>query len=109
MDMDIYLRFGLALAFVIGLIGFIGWLARRYGVGGGRISAKGGRQRRIGVVEVHPLDAKRRLVLVRRDGIEHLLLIGPGRDLVVETGIEPAEPVTAFAKLVEAPQPEAAQ
>lgn len=106
MDLDVYLRFGLALAFVVGLIAFIGWLARRYGVGGGRISTKGGRQRRIGVVEVQPLDAKRRLVLIRRDGVEHLLLIGPGRDLVVESGIAPAGDAPDFAELVKEPAAE---
>jgi flagellar protein FliO/FliZ len=103
MDLDVYLRFALALAFVVGLIGFIGWLARRYGVGGGRIAAKGGRQRRIGVVEVQPLDAKRRLVLIRRDGVEHLLLCGPGRDLVVETGIAGGQAEQPFAELVKEP------
>lgn len=108
MDLDIYLRFALALAFVIGLIGFIGWLARRYGVGGNRISAKGGRVRRLSVVEVQPLDAKRRLVLIRRDGTEHLLLCGQGRDIVVESNIRPEDAVPAFAKLVEEPAAEAA-
>ena len=38
------------------------------------------------------VDAKRRLVLVRRDDVEHLILLGPASDLVVERGIAmPAE------------------
>jgi flagellar protein FliO/FliZ len=36
---------------------------------------------------VLPLDGKRRLVLLKRDGVEHLLLIGLTTDVVVETGI----------------------
>ncbi len=33
------------------------------------------------------LDAKRRLVLIRRDNKEHLLLLGPDGDTVIETDI----------------------
>lgn len=109
MDLDTYFRFALALAFVVGLIGFIGWLARRYGVGGGRITAKGGRHRRLSVVEVQPLDAKRRLVLIRRDDVEHLLLVGQGRDVVVEAGITAAAGTPAFAELVKEPAAETVQ
>jgi flagellar protein FliO/FliZ len=109
MDLDLYLRFALALGFVIGLIGLIGWLARRYGVGGNRISAKGGKLRRLSVIEVQPLDAKRRLVLIRRDGTEHLLLCGQGRDIVVESNIRSEEDIPAFAKLVQEPAMEAVQ
>jgi hypothetical protein len=39
------------------------------------------------VVEAATIDAKRRLVLVRRDEVEHLLLIGGGTDLVIEHAI----------------------
>ncbi len=42
---------------------------------------------RLGISEYHVLDEQRRLVIVRRDGVEHLLLIGGGEDLVVETNI----------------------
>ncbi len=37
------------------------------------------------------IDGGRKLVLIRRDDVEHLLLIGGPIDLVIETGI-PAEP-----------------
>jgi flagellar protein FliO/FliZ len=50
--------------------------------------ARGG-DRRLSVVEITPIDARRRLVLVRRDDREHLLLLGIGQDLVIEAGIEP--------------------
>lgn len=42
---------------------------------------------RIGVVEAAQVDGSRRLVLVRRDNVEHLLLLGGDGDLVIETGI----------------------
>ncbi|MBL8908903.1 MAG: hypothetical protein JNM20_19690 [Rhizobiales bacterium] len=52
---------------------------------GGRV--RGRRGTRLGVSEYYEVDKTRRLVLVRRDGIEHLLMIGGERDLVIETGI----------------------
>jgi flagellar biogenesis protein FliO len=42
---------------------------------------------RLGISEYHVVDEQRRLVLVRRDGVEHLLLIGGGQDVVVEASI----------------------
>jgi len=42
---------------------------------------------RVGVVEFTPIDGNRRLVLVRRDNVEHLLLLSGEGDLVIESGI----------------------
>lgn len=44
---------------------------------------------RIEVIEVAPFDAKRRLVLIRRDNVEHLVLTGGPVDVVIENGITP--------------------
>ncbi len=90
-----YLRFAAALVFVLALIGASGWLLRRLHSHG--LAGRAGRGvRRLAVVEGLVLDARRRLVLVRRDRVEHLLLLGPDRDLVIETRIaapeEPEEP-----------------
>jgi len=60
-------------------------------------SIKGRRGSRLGISEYHEIDKSRRLVLIRRDGVEHLLLIGGDRDLVIETGIG-AEPERAAAR-----------
>jgi flagellar protein FliO/FliZ len=57
------------------------------------------RMRRLGFIERAYLDGGRKLLLVRRDDVEHLILIGGPIDLVVETGIEvEAYPATAAAK-----------
>lgn len=45
------------------------------------------RQPRLAVLDAAPVDARRRLVLVRRDSVEHLILIGGPTDLVIESGI----------------------
>lgn len=75
-----------ALVFVLGLIGALAVLARRFGLGY-QTASRRGRQRRLSIVEVMPVDAKRRLVLLRRDATEHLLLLGTGSELLVEAGI----------------------
>lgn len=55
---------------------------------------RGGRNRqpRLAVLDAAAVDARRRLVLVRRDDVEHLILIGGPTDLVVESRI--GAPVT---------------
>ncbi len=50
------------------------------------------RQLRLGFVESYDLDGERRLMLVRRDNVEHLLMIGGPNDLLVEAGIMRVEP-----------------
>lgn len=93
--MDVqYVRFILALLFVLGLIGLLAFLLRRFGLGGIRISpafrSKGrNAERRLAVVEVATVDARHRLVLVRRDNVEHLVLLGSNSDLVIESNIVP--------------------
>ena len=84
MDLVSGLRFVLALLVVLGLIAALAWVLRRYGAG--RVTMGSGKGR-LGVVEATHIDAKRRLVLIRRDGTEHLLLLGPTSETVVETGI----------------------
>ena len=46
-----------------------------------------GRAPRLGVVDVFGLDGQRQLVIVRRDNVEHLLLLGGPNDIVVEPNI----------------------
>ena len=86
MDLDAYIRFVFALIFVVSLIGVLAYAIKRYGQGG-RMMRKIGGRRRLSVVEMMPLDGKRRLVLVRRDDREHLLVVGATGETVVERGI----------------------
>lgn len=94
MDLDVYFRFLLALVFVLGLIAALAWAARRFGLGGNLMPMKG-RSGRLAVTESLMLDAKRRLVLIRRDDREHLVLIGPAGETVIETGIAGAQPAAS--------------
>lgn len=55
----------------------------------GGINLLGGRGRdvRLAIIDAAPIDQKRRIVLVRRDGVEHLIMIGGPNDVVIEQGI----------------------
>ena len=57
----------------------------------------GRRGQRLGISEYHELDKTRRLVLIRRDNVEHLILIGGPQDLVVESGITLAGLASSYA------------
>lgn len=80
-------NFILAFVFVLALIGLAAWLVRRFG--GSRLGANTGRGRmpRLAVIDAAAVDGRRRLVLVRRDNVEHLLMIGGPSDIVVEPNI----------------------
>ncbi len=90
MDAPDLLRALFALALTLGLIGVAAVLARRYGPSAlFRMQQTTRAQRRLAVVETLMLDPARRLVLVRCDGQERLLLLGEGRML---GEVSPAKP-----------------
>lgn len=88
MDVIDLLRYVSALALVLGLLGTAFIAARKYGLAG--IVAPQG-ARRLSVAESLMLDARHKLLLVRRDGIEHLIVLGPQGAVPLETHIS-AEP-----------------
>jgi len=65
---------------------------------------------RLAVIEFAAVDQKRRLVLIRRDDVEHLIMTGGPVDVVVETGIRAPEaaerPQTAEAFQAQQPMME---
>jgi flagellar protein FliO/FliZ len=90
-EMPLAVRFFLAFLIVLGLIGAAAWAVRRFGSArlGGAVR---GRQPRLAVIDYASVDARRRLVLVRRDNVEHLVMIGGPTDVVVESNIVRAVP-----------------
>jgi flagellar protein FliO/FliZ len=80
-------QFFLAFVIVLGLIGATAWAVRRFGAG--RLGGTGirGRQPRLAVVDYASVDGRRRLLLIRRDNVEHLVMIGGPTDVVVESNI----------------------
>lgn len=83
--MDQYLKVILAFIFVIGLICLLAYFLRRF-AGTSFVLGQGAEKKRsLTILEIQPLDSKRRLVLVKRDNKKHLLLLGVGSDVVVES------------------------
>lgn len=60
-------------------------------------------ERRLDVVEQANVDGRRRLVIIRRDDVEHLIMTGGPVDVVIETGIQPRR-TRGGGEVVEAPQ-----
>lgn len=81
------LWFFIAFVIVLALIGAAAWLVRRFGGSGIGSNASRGRMPRLAVIDAAAVDGRRRLVLVRRDNVEHLLMIGGPTDVVVEPNI----------------------
>jgi hypothetical protein len=94
-------------AVVLALIAIVYWLVRRFGamrIGGiGRT-----RVPRLALVDALAIDSRRRLLLVRRDSVEHLVLIGGPTDLVVEPQIVRARQKAVAPQVTAVPsQPQA--
>ncbi|MBN8968708.1 MAG: flagellar biosynthetic protein FliO [Rhizobiales bacterium] len=81
------LQIFIAILIVLALIGAVAWLVRRFSGGSIGSGSARGRMPRLAVIDAAAVDGRRRLVLVRRDNVEHLLMIGGPTDVVVELNI----------------------
>ncbi|MBR0696277.1 flagellar biosynthetic protein FliO [Bradyrhizobium lablabi] len=86
------LTFVFAFVAVLALIGVAAWLVRRFASNRIGANTNRGRMPRLAVIDAAAVDGRRRLVLVRRDNVEHLLMIGGPSDIVVEPNIVRAMP-----------------
>lgn len=83
----------LFIIFIAGLVVVGGLLLRGYLTTGSPASALAGTffapkpEKRLEVTDQAALDGRRRLVLVRRDNVEHLIMTGGPVDVVIETNI----------------------
>lgn len=85
MDMQDYLRFVLALAFVLALMGGLALLMRRLGLGGAKLPGMG--PRRLEVLETRMIDHRHKLAVIRCDDRQHLLLLGPDGARTIDTNL----------------------
>lgn len=108
---DLWRYFG-ALLLVVGLIGFAAYGAKRFGLPG-LIKPVG--VRRLRIVETVIISARQRVCLIRRDTIEHLVLIGPEGTSIIESNIPappdplPPDPLNTDPAQAVLPQAEPAQ
>ncbi|MEJ0067679.1 MAG: hypothetical protein WDO24_01875, partial [Pseudomonadota bacterium] len=87
MDVALYGQFVLALVVVLALIGVLAWIARRLGFAPRVTPLRG--KRRLAIIEVLALDAKHRMVLVRRDAIRTSAAARRGPGFGYRNGIAP--------------------
>jgi len=86
MDYQDYLKFFAALVFVLCLMGGLAFMMKRLGMGqSGMISPS---KKRLKIVEILPLDARRKAMIIQRDDIQHLVVLGPSGETVIETNIK---------------------
>lgn len=81
MDFIDIARFGGALLLVLSLLGLAGLAAKRFGVPG---MMKAGSVRRLHIAETLMVGPRQKLIILRRDGHEHLLFISPQGATVIE-------------------------
>src|SRR5437868_9229437 len=103
MELPLVAKFLIAFVVVLALIAGTFWLIRRFGANRLANGAGRSRQPRLAVIDAAAVDSRRRLVLIRRDNVEHLLMIGGPSDVVVEANI-----VRAAAPQRDGPVPRAA-
>lgn len=85
-----------ALGIVLVLIVLAVWLLKLLFSASGNVAR--GRNRRLSVSDSLAVDQKRQLLIVRRDNVEHLVLIGGPQDVVIETGIAVDETALASGR-----------
>jgi len=90
MDYQDYLKFLAALILVLSLMGGLAFILKKLGYGQGSILSPklSKNQKRLKIVEILPLDARRKAVLLQRDDTQHLVLLSSSGETVVETNIK---------------------
>lgn len=100
MELIDFARYIGALLLVLGLLG-CAWLAtRRYGLPG-IVQARS--ERRLAVTETLTIGPRHKLLIIKRDGTEHLVLMGPQGGVVIEAGIAAQAAKGVHAAAVSAP------
>lgn len=86
METDLWIQTLLALVLVVGLIGLVAVLARKFMPG--NLVARHHKDKRVSIEEITYIDPKHRLILIKRDDIRHLLLVGANHSVVIEHQID---------------------
>ncbi len=86
MEWNDYLRFVMAFIFVLALMGGLYLVLKRLGLNGPTINI--GAKRRLKIVEILPLDSRRKAMILQCDDKQHLVILSPSGETVVETRIE---------------------
>lgn len=71
---------------VLGMIGLAALAAQKAGLAS--MNGAGGRKRRLALREVLPIDARRRIAIVKCDDTEYLIMLGPTGETVVDSNLK---------------------
>jgi flagellar biogenesis protein FliO len=88
METELLLKAFFSLVLVIGLIGLLALLYKRYGIE--RNLMNKGKPKKLKIEEFIYLDSRRKLVLVKKDEHELLILLSPTGEIIIPTGLRPA-------------------
>jgi hypothetical protein len=78
-----------AFLFVVAFVALAVWAYKAFAPSGGRGAGfLRARDKRLGVVESQAIEGRRKLLLIRRDDVEHLVMVGGPVDMLIETGIQ---------------------
>lgn len=85
-DLPQIVRLFIALGIVVSMMGGLAYIVRKMGLVQ-PISVKSTDARRLEIVESLPLDARRRLAIIRCDMSEHLVVLSANGETVIERNI----------------------
>lgn len=98
MDITNLIRLGLALIFVLSLMAILALIMKKINGGSGAFK---GQDKRLDIIEQRMLDPKHKLMLIKRDQTEHLVILSNNDTIVVESGITPPAETTHKPSQVE--------
>lgn len=81
-----------ALAFVLALMGLLALILKRFGLNGPVATPVPGTTPRLRILEILSLSPQHRALIIARDDTQHLVILGPNGETVVETGIKATLP-----------------
>ncbi len=89
-DLPQFLKLLIALGVVLLLMGGLALLLKKLGLAQ-QTSTKADGKRRLNIVESLPLDARRRLVIIKCDQAEHLVILSATGETVIAKDIPPVD------------------
>ena len=100
MELSVYLRFLSALVFTLSLIGLLYWGIKRFNLM--KFSNNKVLGNRLSVEETLRIDAKNKLVSVKKDEEEYLILIGQDGNLLIDASESRNNKIAEFRDELEA-------
>ncbi|WP_411817684.1 flagellar biosynthetic protein FliO [Hyphococcus sp. DH-69] len=82
------LRVVFGFVVVLGMIGLAAYAAQKAGLS--TMNGVTGRKKRLSLREVLPLDARRRVAIIKCDDTEYLIMLGPQGETVIDKELKPS-------------------